>query len=46
MDMDLTLLLLAILVPATVLVGAIAYVVRPREEEIVVAVSGFVVVRD
>jgi hypothetical protein len=46
MNMDLTLLLLAILVPATLLVGAIAYALRPREEEIVVAVSGFVVVRD
>ena len=46
MDMDLTLLLLAIFVPATVLVGAIAFALRPREEEIVVAVSGFVVVRD
>jgi hypothetical protein len=43
---DLTLLLLVILVPATVLAGAITYALRPREEEIVVAVSGFVVVRD
>jgi hypothetical protein len=46
MDMDLTLLLLVTLVPATVLAGVIAYALRSREEEIVVAVSGFVVVRD
>jgi hypothetical protein len=44
--MDLTLLLLAILVPATLLVSALVYVMRPREEEIDVEVSGFVVVRD
>ena len=46
MDVDLTLLLLLILVPATVIAGALVYALRPREEEIVVAVSGFVVVRD
>jgi hypothetical protein len=46
MDVGLTLLLLAILVPATLLTSALVYVTRPREEEIVVEVSGFVVVRE
>jgi hypothetical protein len=46
MDVALTLLLLLILVPATVIAGALVYALCPREEEIVVAVSGFVVVRD
>jgi hypothetical protein len=43
---DLSLLLLAILVPAIVAAGAIVYALRPREGEIVVAATGFVVVRD
>jgi hypothetical protein len=45
MDMDLTLLLLLILVPAAVCAGAILCL-RPHNEEVVVEVSGFVVVRD
>jgi hypothetical protein len=43
---DLTILLLAILVPLAACVGAILLALRPREDEIVVAASGFVVVRD
>ena len=48
-DVDLTLLVLVVLVillPAIVVAGAIVYALRPREDEIVVAATGFVVVRD
>ena len=45
-DVDLTLLVLVILLPAIVVAGAIVYALRPREDEIVVAATGFVVVRD
>jgi hypothetical protein len=43
---DLTLLLLAILIPVGACLAAILLALRLREDEVVVAASGFVVVRD
>jgi hypothetical protein len=46
MDVDLTLVLLMILVPTGIVLGAIVRFARPREEELEVAAAGFVVVRE
>jgi uncharacterized RDD family membrane protein YckC len=42
----LTLLVFVIVLPVLVAAGAIVCALRPREDEIIVAATGFVVVRD
>jgi hypothetical protein len=45
-DVSLPLLLLAILLPVAACVGVILLALRPRDDELVVVASGFVVVRE